>query len=189
MNRLPVILAAAALALAGASTSDATVIETKWTERLEHASGDGFLRVYVRRIELTPSTWTVFVGLTNRSRLAIEIKTGAVRPSSLPFTYWAGPGIWWSSHVSGGTGWPGAGSVLTHAARATRVRPQYPTGLGPGKSWFGAFSGSLAKVPKDRLLRIGFASLIVPRGASMADRVRISPLSTTHQFKLPRRIR
>ena len=41
------------------------------------------------------------------------------------------------------------------------LRPAYPSRLGAGKSWFGTFTGSLTKVPKDRLLRIGFGKVTV----------------------------
>ena len=174
--------------LVPATNAGAAMIETNWTERVDYPSAKGFLRVYVRKIQLTRSTWTAYVGLTNASKLAIRMHTGLDRPSRLPFTYWAGPGIWWSSRVSGGTAWPGAGTVLTHAARATAVRPRYVSSLGAGKSWFGTFSGPLTKVPKDRLLRIGFGTFEVQLGRSMADRYLSAPVSTTHQFKLPRRL-
>jgi hypothetical protein len=192
VKRMLIAAVVAGAALAGAANADAAVIKTNWSERLDYANGKGFLRIYVRTIQVTHSSWKASVGFRNSSTVAVQLSARLERPNpNVPFTYWAGPGIWWSSYVSGGTWWPGAGSVLTHSARATLVRPAYPTRLAPGKSWFGTFSGSTAKVPRDRLLRIGFGTLdyvqpgvVDPQGRPIRREVVVS---TTHQFKLPRR--
>ena len=174
-----------------------TVLRTNWTERVDfmyaNRTRSGFFRLSVRTIEVTPTTWKASVGITNGSGIAIRFATGLDRPDpDLPFTYWAGPGIWWSQYVSGGNGYPGAGSVLTHAARASVVRPSPPTRIGAKKSWFGTFSGPLAGVPRDRLLRIGFGLFFDPGTFECAQMGtgcvnRKVPISTTHQFKLPKR--
>lgn len=196
MKRLSIVIAAAAaaaaLALAAPPSADAALIKTNWSERVDFSSGQGFLRLYVRTIEVKQSSWKAAVGLRNSSKIPVQIRADQARPNpDLPFTYWAGPGIWWSSYVKGGTWWPGAGTVLTHSARATLVRPAYPTRLAAGKSWFGTFSGSLAKVPKDRLLRIGFGQVVLPGNVLTGRTIlpRMVPISTSHQFKLPKRSR
>jgi hypothetical protein len=189
MRWLVLAATAALMVLATATGAGAAVIPTNWTERVEYSNGQGFMRLYVRRIEVTKSGWKAAVGLRNSSKIAVPIKSTLERPStSLPFTYWAGPGVWWSQYVRGGSWWPGSGTVLTHSARATAVRPAYPTRLAPGKSWFGTFSGSLSKVPKDRLLRIGFGKIVLPANVRVGTGLlpREVSLSTTHQFKLPK---
>lgn len=180
-----------------AGSAKPTVLKTNWSERVDfrYANGrrSGFLRLYVRRIELTRTMWKAAVGITNASTIAVAFTTGLDRPDpNLPYTYTATPGIWWSQYVSGGTFVPGAGTVLTHSKPATLVRPAYPRRLGARKSWFGTFSGSLAKVPKDRLLRIGYGLFLDPgtfecTGMGTGCTNRRVALSTTHQFKLPRR--
>jgi len=186
------LAAAGALALAAATTAGGTTIETNWSERIDYSNGEGFMRLYVRRIELTQSTWKAAVGLRNSSNISVQLTAALERPNAnLPFTYWGGPGVWWSQYVRGGTWWPGAGTVLTRSERARFVRPAYPKRLAPGKSWFGTFSGALGKVPKDKLLRIGFGKVVLPGnvrvGTGLVPRTLL--LSTTHQFKLPRRLR
>ena len=185
-----VLAAAAAATLATATTAGAAVIPTGWSERVTWSNGEGFIRLYVRRIEVTKSTWKAAVGLRNSSKTAVQLVARPERPNGkLPFSYRSGPGIWWSQYVEGGTWWPGAGTVLTRVARAASVRPTYPTRLAPGKSWFGTFSGSLAKVPRDRLLRIGFGTVVLPGNVRVGTGFlpRTVSLSTTHQFRLPRR--
>jgi hypothetical protein len=184
--------AVAAVALAGAANAGGAVIKTNWSERVDYANGEGFMRLYVRRLEVTRSTWKAAVGLRNSSKIPVQLVSELERPNpNLPFTYWAGPGIWWSSYVSGATWWPGAGSVLTHSVRSAPTRPAYPNRLAAGKSWFGTFSGPVAKLPKDRLLRIGFGKILLPGNVreGTAFPPRTVSLSTTHQFKLPRRLR
>jgi hypothetical protein len=192
MKLLIVLSMAGMLALAAAATAGGARIETNWSERADYSNGEGFMRLYVRRIELTPTTWKAAVGLRNSANIAVGLVAELERPNTnLPFTYWGGPGVWWSQYVKGGSWWPGAGTVLTHSARAALVRPAYPKRLGPGKSWFGTFSGPLGKVPKDRLLRIGFGKVMLPGnvrvGTGFVPRTLL--LSTTHQFRLPRRLR
>lgn len=193
MKRLLVMTAAAGIALSGATAVDAALIKANWSERLAYANGKGFVRMYVRKIDLTHTTWKAWVGLTNNSPMSVRISARVERPApTLPFTYWAGPGVWWSSYEKS-TGWyAGSGTVLTHATRAD-VRPRYPTGLAPRKSWFGTFSGSTARLPRDRLLRIGFGILdyAQPGVFDLDGRPlrREVVLSTSHQFKLPRRLR
>ena len=189
MKRSLLPILAAAAAFAGAAQVEGAVIKTNWSERVDYANGKGFLRLYVRRLEVTRSSWKASVGLRNSSTIAIQLKAAPERPNpDLPFTYWAGPGIWWSQYVEGGHWWPGSGTVLTRSARAAQVRPKYPTRLAPGKSWFGTFSGTLAKVPKDRLLRIGFGKLVLPGNVRVGTGFppRELAVSTTHQFRLPK---
>ncbi len=70
------------------------------------------------------------------------------------------------------------------------MRPAYPSTLAPRKSWFGTFSGLTRKLPRDRLLRIGFGILdyATPSAFDLEGRPlrREIVLSTTHQLKLPR---
>ena len=176
---------------ASATAADATKVPTSWQERVGYANGKGFLRIYVRRLEVTGSRWTARVGMTNNSSMTVRLVTRQDKPNpDTPFTYWAGPGIWWSSYVKGGTWWPGAGTVLTHSVRAT-VTPRYPTSLAPRKSWFGTFSGPTAKLPRDRLLRIGFGILDLGRagynGIDGRPLRREVVVSTVKQFRLPPR--
>ena len=180
-----------------AQAATPTVLRTNWSERVDfmyaNRTRSSFFRLYVRRIELTRTTWKAAVGITNGSGIALRFATGLDRPNpELPFTYWAGPGIWWAQYVAGGNGYPGAGSVLTHAARASAVRPALPARIGAKKSWFGTFSGPLAGVPGDRLLSIGFGLFFDPgtfecaqMGTACVNRK--VPISTTHQFRLPKR--
>jgi hypothetical protein len=209
-RRVALFLAAAGVAVAlllfsrgnpltgSAHAATPTVLRTNWTERVDFKYANGsrssFLRLYVRRIELTRTSWKAAVGVGNASGIAVRFASGLDQPDpDLPFTYWAGPGIWWSRYVSGGTWQPGTGTVVTHAVRASVVRPAVPARLGAKKSWFGTFSGSLAGVPRDRLLRIGFGLFFDPgtfecaqMGTACVNRK--VPISTTHQFKLPKRL-
>jgi hypothetical protein len=69
------------------------------------------------------------------------------------------------------------------------VHPAYPSSLGAGKSWFGTFTGPTAKVDRQRLLRIGFGVIVEPAQGHNLDGTPIFndlPISTTHQFRLPR---
>jgi hypothetical protein len=185
-------------ATGSAQAASQTVIRTNWNERVDfqyrNGAAKGFLRLYVRTIEVTRTSWKATVGVTNASGTAVQFAAARDQPDAdLPHTYWAGPGIWWSEYVSGGTRIrPGSGLALTHSQRTTLVRPAFPTRLAARKSWFGTFSGSLAKVPKDRLLRIGFGLFLAPGRFECSDRGTAcvpgwDPLSTTHQFRLPRR--
>ena len=194
MKRLPAgIAAAVTVGLAGATAAEANVIETRWSERLDYANRGGFVRIYVNKIQITRTSWKAWAGLTNNSAMTIRLSARLERPApALPFTYWAAPGVWWSTYERQTNGFERTGTVLTHAVRG-QVKPAYPTSLGPRKSWFGTFAGPSAKLPRDRLLRIGFGILDYPQpgvfdlqGRPLRREV---PLSTTHQFTLPRRIR
>jgi hypothetical protein len=88
-----------------------------------------------------------------------------------------GPGIWFQGPIA-----PGATISAPRHIDATSVRPPLPHTLGAGKAWFATIAGPTAKLPRDRLLRIGFGFLIRPDGQYNTE------LSTTHQFKLPRRL-
>jgi hypothetical protein len=169
----------AALALAPAAR--ATVLPTNWIETQPYSGVSGSLRVSVRKIEVTKTTWNAWVGLSNRSSFRVKVTQVMTRGAGegLPLVFFAGPGIWWQTYEKG-SWWPGAGRSVTHSAKATSVTPSYPSTLAPRATWFGTFSGALTKVPKDRLLRIGFGSF-EPAGG------RVSLVSTTHQFRLPRR--
>jgi hypothetical protein len=190
MKRFLSTTAAAGIMLATAASADATLITTNWSERLDYANGKGVMRLYVRKIDVTRTTWKAWVGLTNNSPMSVRISSRLEKPvPTLPFTYWAGPGVWWSSYEKATSWYAGSGTVLTHAARA-KVSPAYTTGLAPRKSWFGTFSGSTAKLPRTRLLRIGFGVLdhAQPGVFDLNGRPlrREIVLSTTHQFRLPK---
>ena len=183
----------ALLAVAGAARADGAVIKTNWSERLDYANMPGFVRLYVRKLVVTRASWKAWVGVTNNSQMTVHLTARLERPNpGAPFAYWAGPGIWWSTYLAGSAWWPGAGTVLTHSIRGT-ASPRYPTTLRPRKSWFGTFSGQTAKLPRDRLLRVGFGILDYPQPGPVVD-INGRPfrrevvLSTTHQFKLPRRL-
>lgn len=77
---------------------------------------------------------------------------------------------------------PGATTVAPRHIDATSVRPALLHMLGAGKYWFATIEGPTAKLPRDRLLRVGFGFLVGPDGQYNTE------LSTTHQFKLPRRL-
>lgn len=185
-----IALAMASGVWAGEPTTTTVVLKTKWTEVQAFGGGtNGALRLYVRKIELTRTTWKAWVGLTNSSAIAVTLTSALQRPNPrTPFVYWAGPGIWWSTYVAGSHWYPGSGTVLTHSTRAA-VQPAYPTTLPARKSWFGTFSGSVLHVPKSHLLRIGFGTLVLP-GDIMTGTGEIAqrkiPVSTTHEFKLAR---
>ena len=124
----------------------------------------------------------------NNSKERIQLKTrqpifqdtgrpdvGVRLPGAIPVTYVAAPGIWWDSYESGTT--------FTHVARATSIRPRYPGTLAPRKSWFGVFTGTTTRLPKGRLLRVGYGvACFCPE---LIDHIGL--LSTNYQFKLPRR--
>jgi hypothetical protein len=190
---LVVVAALAASATKAEATVKPVVVKTNWNEifTFRYRTQRGEMRLYVRKLEFTPSTWKAWVGLTNRSEVAVKITSSYQYSNPLkPFVYWSGPGIWWATLERNSSWYPGGGTVLTHSARATSVRPAYPASLATRKSWFGTFTGSLAKVPKDRLLRIGFGTLVTPGDGSVdlegKPLMHDLPCSTTHQFRLPR---
>ena len=193
MKKFLLALVVAALAVPGGAAAKPVVLKTNWHERFDFTAGNRHaqIRLHVRRLEFTTGTWKAYVGLTNRSGLPITITTATLkeRPDQ-PYTYFAGPGIWWSSFKRGASWYPGGGTVLTNTARANTVRPAYPDSLGAGKSWFGVFTGTLAPVDRQRLLRIGFG--VIPNATSGWDPSRGTlvladlPVATSHQFKLPK---
>jgi hypothetical protein len=194
VKKLVFVLAFAALALPSAALAKPVVLKTNWHERFDFTLNNRHaqLRLHVRRIEFTNGSWKAYVGLTNRSGFPLTMTTGTLkeRPDQ-PYTYFAGPGIWWSSFKRGASWYPGGGTVLTNTARASSVRPAYPSSLAAGKSWFGVFTGAVAPVDKQRLLRIGFGVIPDatagwdPRNGGALVRADL-PVSTTHQFKLPK---
>jgi len=183
MKTLPVIAACCALAFVLAPAADAAVLKTNWNELQTFSDTSGGVRVYVRKIAITPGTWKAWVGITNASAkrvtIAAHVSQGANDGGTDPFVFYAGPGIWWQTYKSGTSWWPGSGTSVTHAARADRIAPAVPSALAARRSWFGTFTGSTAKLPKGRLLRIGFG-IFRPTGGSELL------VSTTHQFKLPK---
>ena len=168
------------------------MLHTNWHERFPFTVGTrhGELTLHVRKLEFSSTTWKAYVGLTNRTTAPVSVRTKLVKVHwDQPFVYWAGPGIWWSTLERGASWYPGAGTVLTHDARAAAVNPAYPTTLAAGKSWFGTFAGPTAKVDKVRLLRIGFGVIVQPTEGHDLDGTPIFddlPVWTTHEFKLPR---
>jgi hypothetical protein len=103
--------------------------------------------------------------------------------------YWAGPGLWWATRIPGASWWPGGSVSVTHSAKAD-VAPAYVSSLAPKKSWFGIFKGTTERLPKDRLLSVGFGILqfgvvaVDPQGKPIRHEM---PISTNHQFRLPKR--
>jgi hypothetical protein len=194
MKRFLLLVALAALAAPGAATAKPVVLKTNWNEDFAFTIGQrhGTLRLHVRRLEFSGTTWTAYVGLTNTSSAPLSIATQLEKSHwNQPFVYWAGPGIWWSTIDHSQSWYPGGGTVLTNVAKAASIKPAYPKTLGAGKSWFGAFSGPVAKVDKERLLRIGFGVIVQPPVGRYPDGRPLYenlPVSTTHQFKLPHRL-
>jgi hypothetical protein len=174
--------------LGSARAADTKVIPVKWIETQKFANDRGVVRLHVRKLEFTGTTWKASVGLTNLSKRRIEVNrrqriyqdtgrpvVGGGFPGASPVTYVAAPGIWWDRYE--------AGTTFTHVARVTSIRPRYAATLAPRKTWFGVFTGTTACLPKDRLLRIGFGV-----ACFCPDEVdHMGLLSTNHQFKLPRR--
>ena len=75
--------------------------------------------------------------------------------------------------------------------KAATVKPAYPKRIAAGKSWFGAFTGPVASLDKQRLLRVGFGVIVQPPVGYYKDGTPLYenlPVSTTHVFKLPRRL-
>lgn len=173
--------AAFLVALLLAAPAAAAVIQTRWVEKQPFSSGRGAITVYVRRIEITRTTWKAYVGLHNSANGPVRISVERVAVGRV-FSYLAGPGIWYQ-RLEGNV-------PTTHAVAATSVAPRYPTSLAPGKSWFGVFTGPTARLPRDRLLRVGFGIVQLEGDAMIAGRSvvpRRTNLSTTHQFRLPKR--
>jgi hypothetical protein len=166
---------AAALVLAATPTASGVVMTTNWVERTA-LSGGGTYTMYVRRIEITKASWRAWVGLVNKTPRAMQIQYGLVKEGPRT-TLVHGPGIWFQGPIA-----PGATTIAPRHVDAASVRPPLPHTLGAGKGWFATISGPTAKLPKDRLLRIGFGFLVKTDGQYNTE------LSTTHQFKLPRRL-
>jgi len=192
MKRFLLVLVGIALAAPPAAGAKTIVIKSNWHESFQFTSlaRKCELKLHVTRLEVSGQTWTAKVGVTNRSPVGISLQSTRQKPFfTKPFVYWAAPGLWWSTLERNGSWYPGGGTVLTHSARAGSVTPALPKTIAKGKSWFGTFSGSLATVPKDRLLRIGFGTLVLPPENTPgwpAAAPKELPVSTTHQFKLPR---
>jgi hypothetical protein len=194
----PLLVAAVLLAPGAVSAASKPVavkrpvtIKTSWHESFQFTSQTrhGELKLHVTKLEVSAETWKAWVGVTNLSPMAVSLQAKLEKPYfDKPFVYWAGPGLWWSTLERDSSWYPGGGTVLTHSARAGSVQPAYPKTIAKGKSWYGTFSGSLAKVPKDRLLRVGFGALVLPPEYKFSTDTNPKevPVSTTHQFKLPR---
>jgi len=179
MKRLLAIAVVALAALTPASAG-ATVIHTNWVETQQLRAG-ATLRVSVRRIEVTRTTWRARVGVTNLSSKRVRITTGAV-PGVGPFVYYAGPALMWPTHVSAGLG----GYALIHSLAARSVQPRLPSSLGPHQSWFATIGGSSAKLPRGRLISVCFGIFAVG-GEPTAPGTSGGVVTTTHSFKLPPR--
>jgi hypothetical protein len=194
----PLLVAAVLAAPSAASAASKPVavkapvtIKTSWHESFEFTSlnRQGELKLHVTKLQVSSETWKAWVGVTNLSPMAVSLQAKLQKPFwNRPFVYWAAPGLWWSTLERDSSWYPGGGTVLTHSARAASVQPAFPKTLAKDKTWSGTFSGSLAKVPKDRLLRIGFGTLVLPSESATptGPLPKELPVSTTHQFKLPR---
>jgi hypothetical protein len=190
MRKWIAVLAAAAFAAGSAvPAASAVVIKTNWNELQAFADGTGGVRIYVRKIEFRGATWKAWVGLTNRSSKRITLLSREERQGNTPYMYWAGPGLWWATRIPGASWWPGGSVSVTHSAKAA-VAPTYVSSLAPKKSWFGTFKGTTERLPKDRLLSVGFGILqfgvvaVDPQGKPIRHEM---PISTNHQFRLPKR--
>jgi hypothetical protein len=175
MRKAAVVAAAgivAALAV-GVAPAGAVLIRANWVEKTPVSWG-GTYTIYVREISVTKSTWRARVGIVNKTREPMEILYG-LRKEGARTTLLHGPGIWFKGPASDST------EVVARYADATSVRPLLPHTLRRGKSWFGTIEGPTARLPNDRLLRIGF-------GWIEHDFAYPTEISTTHQFKLPRRL-
>jgi hypothetical protein len=174
MVRLALVGAIVSAALAAAvAPASAVVLKTNWIEKTQR--GDGSYTIYIRKIEITRTTWKAWVGLANKTGESMQIDYGLVKQG--PRTVLQhGPGIWFNGPLK-------PGSVLSgpRHADATSVRPPLPHLLRAGQSWFAAIQGSALRLPKDRLLRIGFGWL--QHGYAYPTEI-----STTHQFRVPRRL-
>src|SRR5215208_3091546 len=60
--------------LGSATAANGAVIPLKWVETQTFANDAGVVRLYVRRLTFTGTTWKVSVGLTNLSKRRIELK-------------------------------------------------------------------------------------------------------------------
>jgi len=177
MRKLAAVAALLSATLAvGVAPASGVVIKTNWIEKTQ-ASWGGTYTIYVREIEITKTSFRARVGLVNKTRAAMHIEYGLVRQGPRT-TLVHGPGIWYQ-----GPPVPGAALAAARHADATSVSPPLPHRLRAGQSWFATIRGSAAKLPKDRLLRIGFGFL------NREGQQYSTEISTTHQFKLPRRLR
>ena len=165
---------AASAAVLGVTAGSAAVIKTNWVERTPISNG-GTYTIYVRELRITRTTWRARVGLANRTGAAMKIQYGLQREGARTILR-HGPGIWFNGPLA-----PGSTETGPRHIDATSVRPALPHTLPNGKSWFGTIEGPTAKLPKDRLLRIGF-------GWIDHDFAFPTEISTTHQFRLPRRL-
>lgn len=175
MRRVAVVFLGAVTLLTTAASASAVTLKTNWVERTE-LTGGGTYTMYVRKIEITKARWRAWVGLANRTPRSMQIQYGLVKDGPRT-TLVHGPGIWFQGPIA-----PGATTIAPRHIDATSVRPPLPHTLGAGKSWFATIEGPTAKLPPDRLLRVGFGYLIRTDGQYNTE------LSTTHQFKLPRRL-
>jgi hypothetical protein len=187
MRSMVALLFVAAVGFATASDANAVVIKTSWVEtNREFGNNTHFMRFYVRKIEITRTTWKAWVGVTNGTGVTLDARTEEVKGGNCcpqpPFAYWSGPSLLWYRIVPGFEANP-----VEATKKADYVRPAYPKSLKPHKSWFGVFGGTLSEVPRDRLLSIGFGHFVHdasdPRG-----RVDFGSFATNHQFRLPRRV-
>jgi hypothetical protein len=175
MNRVAAVVLASVTLLIAVPSASAVTLKTNWVERTELSSG-GTYTMYVRKIEVRKARWRAWVGLANKTPRAMQIQYGLIKEGPRT-TLVHGPGIWFQGPIA-----PGATTVAPRHVDATSVRPALPHALGAGKSWFATIEGPTAKLPRDRLLRVGFGFLVRPDGQYNTE------LSTTHQFKLPRRL-
>ena len=168
------VVVAASLAV-GVAPASSVVIKTKWVEK-NVASWGGTYTIYVREIRITRTTWRARVGIVNRTEETMNIQYGLTRQGART-TLQHGPGIWFNGPVA-----PGSAETGPRHVDAASVEPPLPHKLGRGQAWFATIQGPTTKLPKDRLLRIGFGW--IQHGEVQYP----TEISTTHQFRLPRRL-
>jgi len=173
-NVIAAAFAVAAALAVGTTSASSAVIKTNWVEKVAVAWG-GSYTIYVREIRITKTTWRARVGIVNRTHDTMDLQYGPTRQGART-TFQHGPGIWFNGPI------PGSTLSGPRHVDAASVKPPLPHKLLRGRSWFATIEGPTAKVAKDRLLRIGFAW--IQHGAAQYP----TEISTTHQFRLPRRL-
>src|SRR2546426_2196585 len=146
MRRLAGLVAVTAAAILLPASARAVIIKTHWVETGHTWHYPATMRFYVRRIEVTKTSWRAWVGFTNSTTQTLDVKVGHAgqRMQPDPRTYSDGPGLPWT-RVVGATAFSTRPIVV--AKEAGIVQPAYPSTIAPHKSWFGVFAGKLKGVP------------------------------------------
>ena len=179
------VCAAAAVVAVAAAPASATRIATRWTET-QQLRGGATLRIHVQWVDVTRASWRARVGVENLSSRRIRVTTGPVRGvielGSAPFSYYAGPGLLWPTHVKTVVG----GYSLIHSLAARSVEPRLPSSLGPHAKWFATIGGGSGKLPRGRLISVCFGIFSIV-GQPTALGTQGAVVSTTHAFTRPAR--